>query len=240
MTAPAEPAGTPKASRSTLGVVTTVIVAVATAILIVGLAILPFLSPAWVAFEQDRAQAAAWTGYSTEQLRGATDEILHDLVLGPPDFEATVDGAAVLTERERQHMRDVRGVFGGFALLAIIAAVIVAFAAIKRRWRPIGLGAKGLAIGVVAGGIVAFLAFDTAFEVFHQLFFASGSYTFDPATDRLVQLFPFEFWSETTIVLGGVILVISVIVALVAGRLERGSARERASTTASVPAEATR
>ena len=52
-------------------------------------------------------------------------------------------------------------------------------------------------------GVVALVAFDTLFEVFHEIFFPAGSYLFDPATERLVQLFPFEFWQETAIVRRG-------------------------------------
>ena len=72
-------------------------------------------------------------------------------------------------------------------------------------------------IGVVIAGILAFFAFDTAFEIFHRLFFAGGSYTFDPGTDRLVQLFPFTFWSETTIAVGAVIVVLTLLTASLAG-----------------------
>ena len=53
------------------------------------------------------------------------------------------------------------------------------------------------------------VAFDQAFEVFHELFFAGGTYTFDPSTDRLVQLFPIQFWEETTLALGVVLVVIA-------------------------------
>ena len=43
-----------------------VLIGVATAIVIVTLTIVPFLSPQWVAFEQGRADATAWTGFTTE------------------------------------------------------------------------------------------------------------------------------------------------------------------------------
>jgi integral membrane protein (TIGR01906 family) len=80
---------------------------------------------------------------------------------------------------------------------------------------------RWLMVGVVVAGVIATFFFDQAFEVFHELFFPSGSYTFDPLTDRLVQLFPFDFWSETTIVLGGAIIAVAVVVWLVARRLAR-------------------
>ena len=62
-------------------------------------------------------------------------------------------------------------------------------------------GALGLIVGRGGRG-VALVAFDWLFETFHSLFFPGGSYDFDPATERLVQLFPFQFWQETAIVVG--------------------------------------
>jgi integral membrane protein (TIGR01906 family) len=203
--------------------------ALATAIVIVAISILPFLSPPWVSFEQGRAQADAWTGYTPAELNAATGAILSDLVFGPPNFDVRVDGQLVLNEREQSHMRDVRGVFTGFFVLAIVAAagLVVAYAGARRLghperwWRAVRAGALGTIVGVVVGGVIVFFAFDAAFEVFHRLFFAGGTYLFDPATDRLVQLFPFKFWDETTMVLGVLMVAISLLVAFVAARRAR-------------------
>ncbi|HET9522226.1 MAG TPA: DUF1461 domain-containing protein [Candidatus Limnocylindrales bacterium] len=222
--------------------------AVATAVVITAIAIVPFLSPAWVSFEQGRANATGWTGYTTAELAAATDAILADLVIGPPDFDVEVRGEAVLNERERSHMRDVRGVFAGFAGVALLAAagLLVGYALARRRghperaWRAIRNGARGLAIGVAIAGVIALVAFDAAFEIFHRLFFSGGTYTFDPGTERLVQLFPFTFWSETSMAVGAVILVLSIGGAVVAGRRLRGVAPAAASTPAVPAAEATR
>jgi integral membrane protein (TIGR01906 family) len=193
----------------------------------------PFLSPPWVSFEQGRAQADLWTGFTPSELNAATGAILSDLVLGPPDFDVEVNGQPVLSEREQSHMRDVRGVFAGFAVLAILAAagLVVGYVGARRQghperwWSAVRAGSLGLIVGVVVGGVIAFFAFDAAFEVFHRLFFAGGTYLFDPATDRLVQLFPFTFWSETTMALGALIVGISLLVAFVAGRRRSAVAR---------------
>ena len=123
-------------------------------------------------------------------------------------------------------MRDVRGVFAGFWLLVAVSIVVVAVAFRRARsiesraaaWRAVGRGARGLAIALAVAGAFAVFAFDAAFEVFHQLFFSSGTYTFDPRTDRLVQLFPEQFWSETAIAVGAVAITISLLVAWQAGR----------------------
>ena len=199
----------------------------AAAIVVIAISILPFLTPAWVSFEQGRAQAELWTGFDRTELSTATNAILHDLVIGPPAFDVTVAGAPVLEARERNHMQDVRQVFSLFYGLAVLAGIALVALIVgghrarhpERAWRAIGTGMGWLAVGVVVAGVIAMFFFDTAFEVFHRLFFPSGSYTFDPRTDRLVQLFPFDFWSETTIVLGVVILVVAAVVWLVTRQL---------------------
>ena len=127
-------------------------------------------------------------------------------------------------------MRDVRGVFAGFFALAIASAI-----ASSCSWsRPSGwatrrahggrsqIGMQWPVGAIVIAGVVATFFFDQAFEVFHELFFPSGSFTFDPRTDKLVQLFPFDFWSETTIALGGFILLLAAVVWLVAGTSPAG------------------
>jgi integral membrane protein (TIGR01906 family) len=123
-------------------------------------------------------------------------------------------------------------VFAGFFLIAALAAVgLVVLVAGARRmghagraWSAISAGMRGLIVAMVVAGVIALVAFDAVFEIFHQLFFPAGSFTFDPRTDHLVQLFPFDFWSETTIVLGVVIVVIAGVVAIGAGRLARRAA----------------
>jgi integral membrane protein (TIGR01906 family) len=225
----------------------TLIVGVAAALVIVAIAILPFLNPVWVGFEQGRAQAAAWTGFSDAELRTVTDAILADLVVGPPDFDVALDGVPVLNERERGHMRDVRGVFAAFYGLAIFAAGVLVAAfllargrpARARLWRRLSLAGRVIAVATVALGIVGVLFFDTAFEVFHELFFPAGSFLFDPTTDRLVQLFPESFWVESTIGVGIVVVLLAAGLAWLgarrAGALEAQAAADRASVTGAVP-----
>jgi len=98
--------------------------------------------------------------------------------------------------------------------------------------------ARVLAVGVVALGIVSIVAFDTVFEVFHTLLFPGGSYTFDPSTERLVQLFPYDFWYQTAIALGVLIVALAIAtVALATWRIRRADATmAAASALASGPA----
>ena len=83
-------------------------------------------------------------------------------------------------------------------------------------------------MGVVVVGVGFALFFDQAFELFHEIFFAPGTYMFDPRTEKLVQLFPDQFWSETSVALAGVVLALAVPVAVVGGRLGRDGPTRRA------------
>ena len=221
------------------GRVASVLIGLASAIVIVTVAIVPFLTPQFVAFEQGRAQATAWTGYTTDELRTATDAILSDLVVGG-DFAVQVNGQPVLEPRERAHMNDVRTVFRGLWLLAVISVVVLAVASRRRdrssMWRAVRTGSRGLVVAVVVLGVIGIMAFDQLFEAFHEVFFPAGSFTFDPATDKLVQLFPFSFWDETALAVGVVIITFAIVVAVVAGRRGRGAiAAERMPERAVVP-----
>jgi integral membrane protein (TIGR01906 family) len=220
--------------RSPVNALADVWIGLATALAILAVTIPFFLNPTWVGFEQGRAQADAWTGFSEADLTAATNSILSDLVVGPPDFDVTVAGVPVLDEREQSHMRDVRGVFIGFFALAIVASISALVIAARRHggervstWRAVQGGALGLIASLIVGAFISFFAFDALFETFHRIFFPSGSYDFDPATERLVQLFPFQFWQETAIAVGVVSIVIAMLVALLAARrLDRAAADE--------------
>ena len=201
------------------------LIAAATALVILGASILPFLTGAYLQVEQERAGAQRLTGYDGQTLQAVTTAIVHDLLLGG-DFSTDVGGAPVLTEPERAHMRDVRGVFQGFFALVAGGVLLLAWALLRASapearaatWRAVGNGARGLAIALVVAGAFAVFAFDAAFEVFHRLFFSAGSYSFDPRTDRLVQLFPEQFWSDTAIAVGVVSIAVALLTAWFASR----------------------
>jgi integral membrane protein (TIGR01906 family) len=212
--------------RSWRGPLGTILIGIATAVVVISVAILPFLSSPWLAFEQGRAESAAWTGFSDADVARVTNAIVADMLAGRGTFDQEVAGEPVLNERERGHMRDVQTVFRGLWVLAGASLIVLGVAALVDRarfWHGVRRGAAVLAIGVVVLGVVAFVAFDALFETFHRLFFAGGSYTFDPSTDRLVQLFPFVFWQETAMDVGLVIVVLCAALWWIAGNRERAA-----------------
>jgi integral membrane protein (TIGR01906 family) len=220
--------------RSWRGPVSTILVGIATAVVVVAIAVLPLLTSPWLSFEQGRAESAAWTGYSEAELARVTNAIVADLIAGPGFFDQEVAGEPVLNDRERGHMRDVQTVFRGLWVLAGASLVVLGIAALVDRvrfWRGVRRGAAALAVGVVILGVVALVAFDTLFETFHRLFFAGGTYTFDPSSERLVQLFPFLFWQETAMAVGALIVILCAGLWWLAGRGERAARTRAAAVT---------
>ncbi len=221
-------------ARGWTGRIGAALVALATAFAILGLTMIPFFTPAWIHFEQGRAGSAAWTGYSTADVDRATDSLVHDLVLGGA-FDVRVGADPVLDPAEASHLRDVRGVLDGFAIIVLVSLAGLAIVAWRSHgaaagaatWAAVRRGAAWLAILLVVLGVFAVTAFDTAFTLFHQILFPGGNWEFDPRTQKLVQLFPEQFGSETVLTRGTVAIVVSVVVAWFAGRraraLEAGS-----------------
>ena len=206
-----------------------VLVAIATPCVIVGLSVLVFLNPVWVGFEQDRSNVDRLTDYTATQVHDVTGSILSDLVFGPPNFGATVNGEPVLDSRERQHMADVRTVMGELGFVALMAGLVLVALGVYSRgrrwfWWAASMGARVLVGGVIVVGLALTVFFDQAFELFHEIFFAPGTYMFDSGSEKLVQLFPDQFWSETSVALAAVVLVMGVLVAVggtrVAARVE--------------------
>ena len=210
-------------ARSGLRTVLAGLAGVATVIVVIGLAVALFFNPLWIGFEQERTGVPAITGYTPEQVRTATGSILADLFFGPPGFAVTVNGQPVLDATERSHMVDVRSVLVPLTILFGVAlAVLVALVAANRRsawvWRAIARGSSVLAlVGIVVGVAVLFF-FDAAFLLFHLVVFPQGNFSFDPRTQRLTQLFPDQFWTETSTAIVIVGLAIAVAVSLLARR----------------------
>ena len=210
-------------TRPGLAPLLAVLAGVATVIVVIGLTVGLFFNPLWIGFEQERTGVPAITGYTSDQVQGVTGSILADLYFGPPAFAVAVNGQPVLDGAERSHMVDVRTVLVPVTILFGVAlAVLVALVAANRRsawvWRAIARGSSAVVlVGIVVGVAVLFF-FDAVFLLFHLVVFPQGNFSFDPRTQRLTQLFPDQFWTETSIAIAVVGLAIALAVSLVARR----------------------
>jgi integral membrane protein (TIGR01906 family) len=130
-----------------------------------------------------------------------------------PDFSCQFmdDCTKFYNERELGHMLDVKIVvqealkvlYAGVVILALLGA----WAWFGKWW---GIYLNGLRHGgwltvILLGAIILFVlvAFGVIFVFFHEIFFASGTWTFY-YSDSLIRMFPERFWRDTFLMVGGI------------------------------------
>ncbi len=175
------------------------------------------MSPWFLQFEYTRPDFPAdLYGFSTEdRLRYGPVAIEYMLgdegieVLRNLDFGAT---GARFTERELDHMVDVKIVTqGALTVLKVGLGVLAAMAVVLRR-DPHILRASlrrgaALTLGLIAAVVVgAVVAWDVFFTLFHQAFFADGTWVF-LYSDTLIRLYPERFWFDAALMVGGLAVV---------------------------------
>jgi integral membrane protein (TIGR01906 family) len=139
-------------------------------------------------------------------------------VADAPRFEPPL-----FTEDEYSHMADVRRVFDGAKLLIPAGLFVMAIRLQRARSRSAATmfrlardGAIIVGVGVAIVGIVAAVAFDAAFLLFHQIFFPQGNFLFDPATSNLLRLYPDWYWQGITFRIGLSFIGLTAAVAVAA------------------------
>jgi integral membrane protein (TIGR01906 family) len=134
----------------------------------------------------------------------------------------------LFSEREVLHMADVKDVMRFmFRLHEISLIVVLGLVAGRFLWAseaPLRTLARdtlaGLGVGLVAVALVGALAvagFDSAWNQFHELVFSNDFWRLDPDTDRLIQMFPEEYWQDSVLLIAAAIAVQGVILAALAG-----------------------
>ncbi|ACL39264.1 integral membrane protein TIGR01906 [Pseudarthrobacter chlorophenolicus A6] len=148
-------------------------------------------------------------------------------------------GDKLFKDGEVSHMADVKTVilstFGAGTLLLVLGVI----AALYLRKRSAGGVRRGLFAGsivtlvlILGLGTLAFLGWQQFFTEFHRIFFADGSWTFS-LDDTLIRLFPGQFWMDAGIVIGGLVLLVSLVTLILTWptRRRRGVARTAEETT---------
>jgi hypothetical protein len=125
----------------------------------------------------------------------------------------------IFTADEYAHMADVRRVFRGAEVGAVLALFVAAYRVARARRRGAALllvraGAL-IAAGIVAViGVAAAVAFDPLFLLFHDVFFPQGNFLFDPATSNLLRLYPEWYWQGITAGVGLSFIGLALLAAL--------------------------
>ena len=142
----------------------------------------------------------ALLGYHREWLAYVTGRSSSEPGTGP--------GGSLFTPAERAHMRDVRRVFIGFEVAAIVAALVcgLLIARAARRGRRVAFvlardASIGAGMGAALIAVVAAVAFDPLFLAFHEVFFPQGNFLFGPDSN-LIAMYPDAYWYGVTLRVG--------------------------------------
>ena len=135
----------------------------------------------------------------------------------------TPSDGAVFTEDEYAHMRDVRRVFVGARIVAVIAAAVAGLLLV-RAWRRDTRAALTVArdasaaagFGVAVVGLVASVAFDPLFLLFHRIVFPQGNFLFAPDSN-LLAVYPDAYWYEVTMRVGLTFVAAMAVIAVTTG-----------------------
>ena len=172
-----------------------------------------FLTPPVVHLLLGVSDAPATLGVEPAFAEGLSDALVGDL-LTDGAFDAPLGGAPLLSDGERAHLVDVGGLLRTVLGAGVGGLLLLGFARLRRRtWLRAAArdGALLIAGGALAAAAAFALAFDATFSFFHGLFFAAGTWSFNPATDRLVQLYPERFWILAALLFCVTLAAISLI-----------------------------
>lgn len=181
------------------------VAAMVIAVTVIGLTVLPLLTPQYVRWRVAAGDSAELTGLGEARTLEAAEAVRRFVVdEHAPALPAEIDGVAAFDDAAVSHLVDVREVVVGARWLTLALAIACAAWVIIRMRTEHGRalvrsGARAaawlLVLGLAVGTFVGTTSFDALFTWFHGLFFAAGTWTF-PEDALLIRVFPLPFWME--------------------------------------------
>ncbi len=151
-------------------------------------------------------------GMSIDNLMNSTEQLLLYLEdkRGDLDFKAEFAKGTeeFFSQRDKHHMIDVKGLFVKGQLLRNLAFFYIAAFILFLFWKKNlanqlrRLAKYGIAIAVAGTAPVLILVvlmnidFYKYFTIFHEIFFTNDLWLLDPAADRLINIFPQDFFTD--------------------------------------------
>ena len=159
------------------------------------------------------------SGLSEAEIRNAYDEVL-DYCTGKSDeFSA---GVLPFSDEGASHFADCRKLFIlDFEIFGVSLLLIAALTVYRRRRglheffgrSPAFWGAAGICGAICAAAALAATDFDSAFEVFHGIFFpGKDNWIFAPKLDPIIKLMPEAFFRNCAILIALLIALVSAII----------------------------
>lgn len=191
----------------------------------------------------ERHSVSERTGITPEGLAGVGRQVQAYFASSsdePLDVTARVHGVprTLFNENEVSHMADVKALFLRVYRVQWMSAALLGVLALAAAWRLrreaylvvaswLRRGSALTAAAILVLGLLSVVAFRQVFTVFHYIGFPQGNWMFDPRTEYLVQVFPFGFWRDITLLIGVAILLEAAALWGVGGALRRYGERAR-------------
>lgn len=131
-------------------------------------------------------------------------------------------------EREKQHLADVRDArnISTIVLYALVFLFILLLIASVFTLKINNMMANFIGKILVFGGVltIALAAilffsinfdFSTAFESFHGIFFEKGTYTFDPANEMIVKMYPEQLFMDLGLRISKWVVLLSAVIVMI-------------------------
>jgi integral membrane protein (TIGR01906 family) len=171
------------------------------------------------------------TGIEDAELRRASRELIAYFNSDDPALNIQVEAGGqqeqLFSPREVRHLQDVKSLVDltfiahEVALAYVMAYVVGVFiwtseAPLRTLAQQALLACLITVAGIAAIGILVLAGFDSSWEGFHEFAFSNDLWQLDPDRDRLIQMFPEEFWFRVVMFVGGLIVLQAALIAGVA------------------------
>lgn len=156
------------------------------------------------------------SGYPREEIKANYDALID---YSSPFFTGELSFPTLAaSDNGIQHFREVKNIFNFFYILAAITLVIsVIIIYYKRTRKDYSYLLASSITAIVLPSLVAItlaIDFDTAFVVFHKIFFKNNYWLFDPVTDPVIGILPATFFLHCALLIIFIIILGSIILAL--------------------------
>ena len=160
-----------------------------------------------------------YTGRTVEQIKEAYDQVLDYLTIPGREFGT---GVFLYSEEGASHFADCKKLFDLNAVAFLLSLFGVSLLTLLNRSSKVRLlSFRGFTPGFFAGtgalsifavlGILVSLDFNTAFVIFHSIFFpGKDNWLFNPRTDQIIGAMPEEFFMNCAILIASSIILISL------------------------------
>lgn len=156
------------------------------------------------------------SGYPREEIKANYDALID---YSSPFFSGELSFPTLAaSDNGLQHFKEVKNIFNFFyistAITLVISVIIIQY---KRKRKDHSYLLASSITAIVLPSIVAIalaIDFDTAFVVFHKIFFNNDYWLFDPITDPIINILPASFFLHCALLIIFITILGSILLAI--------------------------